>query len=260
MQRVKTSIACMTLLPGAAFAFQPLVTDDTGTQGARGNQVEWSYRRTSDKAPGIRDVTHDMPLVFTRGITDAFDLHAGFAYRRLVPQAPEPSQHGWSNTALGAKWRFYENEASKLSFALKPELQLPVSQAREARGLGTARASYGTGLLMTQETGFGAIHANLTVERLNHADAALDAAARRTRYRASLAPVWDIAPHWKVALDAGVVTNHDPAARRLLGYIEGGAIYAPAEDLEIAVGVIRNLRDGNRSTTQATAGLTWRFR
>jgi hypothetical protein len=139
MQRVRTSIACMTLLPGAAFAFQPLVTDDTGTQGARGNQVEWSYRRTFDKAPGVRDVTHDIPLVFTRGITDALDLHAGLAYRRLVP--PDPSQHGWSNTALGAKWRFYENEASKLSFALKPEVQLPVSQpARRAVWVRHARA------------------------------------------------------------------------------------------------------------------------
>ncbi len=120
--------------------------------------------------------------------------------------------------------------------------------------------TYGTGLLMTQETGFGAVHANLAVERVNHADGALDAVERRTRYRASVAPVWDVAQDWKLALDAGVVTNPDRSARSYLGYVELGAIYAPQKDLEIVLGIIRNLRDGDAATTQATLGLAWRFR
>jgi hypothetical protein len=260
MRRATTAFACMTLLAPIACAFQPLVTDDTGTQGAGGNQIESSYNRTVDKAPGMRTATHGLPLAFTRGITDALDLHLSIPYQKIIPQVPEPSERGWSNTVLGAKWRFYENEARKLSFALKPEVQLPVSKAREARGLGTARATYGAGLLMTQETDFGAAHANLTVERVNHADAALDAAERRTRYRASLAPVWDVAQNWKLALDAGLVTNPDSSARRYLGYLELGAIYAPTQDLEFALGIIRNIRDGAIATTQATLGLTWRFR
>ncbi|MNC92785.1 hypothetical protein D3C83_92840 [compost metagenome] len=69
-----------------------------------------------------------------------------------------------------------------------------------------------------------------------------------------------MAQDWKLALDAGVVTNPDRAARNYLGYVELGAIYAPQKDLEIALGIIRNLRDGSAATTQATAGLTWRFR
>ena len=250
----------MALLPGIACAFQPLVTDDTGTQGTGGNQLELVYNRTVDKASGTRTVTHHVPLVYTRGVTDALDFHVGFSYQKVVPPVPDSSERGWSNTVLGAKWRFYESEARKLSFALKPEVQLPVSVAREARGLGTARAAYAAGLLLTQETGFGAVHANLAVERVNHADAALDAAERRTRYRASLAPVWDVAQSWKLALDAGVRTNPDRAARSTLAYVELGAIYAAHKDLEIALGVIRNLRDGNAATTQAVLGLTWRFR
>ena len=248
------------LVPGLGQGFQPLITDDTGTQGARGNQIEVAYSRAEDKEAGVRTDTHYVPLVYTRGITDALDLYAGSIYQRIAPPGPSSDERGWSNTAIGAKWRFYENEARKLSFALKPQVLLPVSKAREARGLGTARASYSAGLLATQETVFGTVHANLAVEHIDYADGALDAAERRTRYRASVAPVWDVTPHWKLALDAGVATNPDPAAHRYFAYGELGVIYAPVKDFEFALGVIRNFRDGSVRTTQAILGLTWRFR
>lgn len=254
------ALATLFLLPAVASAFQPLVTDDTGTQGAGGNQVEAAYNRTVDKASGTRDVTHEVPLVFTRGLTDALDLYAGLAYRRIVPPAPETVERGWGNPAVGAKWRFFENEAAKLSFALKPEIQFPVSSSREARGLGTARASYSVGLLMTQETGFGAVHANMAIARVNYADAALNAAERNTRYRLSVAPVWDVAEGWKLALDTGIITNPDRAARPRMGYAEIGTIYSPDKNLDLALGVVRNIMDGSADTTQVTIGFTWRFR
>lgn len=253
------AVTCMALLAGPSSAFQPLITDDTGTQGTGGNQLEVAYNRTTDRLAGARDLTHEFPLVFTRGITDALDVYLAGAYQRLAPAA-QPAERGFGNTALGVKWRFYENEASKLSLALKPEVQFPVSRSREGRGLGTARTSYGMALLMTQETSFGAVHANLAAERVDYADAAIEAGERRLRYRASVAPVWDIAENWKLALDTGIVTNPDASAKRYLGYVEAGAIYSPGKDLDLALGIIRNVRDGQVKTTQATLGLTWRFR
>lgn len=250
----------MLLFSGAASPFQPLITDDTGTQGTGGNQVEVAYNRTVEKDAGARSVGHEVPIVYTRGITDALDLYIGVARLKLEPPHPGPAERGWGNIALGAKWRFYENEATGLSLGLKPEVRLPVSESREARGLGTARTSYAVGLLATQEMPFGAIHANLAAQKVDYSDPAFDAAERRTRYRASIAPVWDVTEHWKLALDVGWLTNPDPAARRYLAYGEIGAIYAPMKDLEIALGVIRNFRDGAVSTTQATLGVTWRFR
>jgi hypothetical protein len=248
------------LLPGLASAFQPLVTDDTGTQGAGGNQVEVAYNRAVDKAPGARVVTHEVPLVFARGITDALDLYAGLGNQRIVPRVPEAREHGWGNPVLGAKWRFHENEAAKLSFAFRPEILLAVSKDKEARGLGTARSSFGIALLVTQETGFGAVHANLVAERVNYADDELNRAERRTLYRLSVAPVWDVAEGWKLALDAGVTTNPDLAARASMGYVELGAIYSPGEDLDLALGIVHNVGDGAAVSTSATMGLTWRFR
>jgi len=260
MKRSILPLGCMALLPAVASAFQPLVTDDTGTQGAKGNQVEAAYNRTVDKVSGTKAVTQEVPLVFTRGITDALDLYAGVGYQRIEPAAPGVEERGWGNPAVGAKWRFYENEASKLSFALKPEIQFPVSDSREAQGLGTGRTSYGVNLIMTQETGFGAVHANAVAERVNYADDALNSAERRTLYRLSVAPVWDVADGWKLALDAGLTTNPDLAAKAGMGYVELGAIYSPSKDLDLALGIVRNIRDGEISTTQATAGITWRFR
>jgi len=256
----RKALGCIALLPAAAWAFQPLVTDDTGTQGAAGNQIEVAYNRTVAKSPGAKDLTHEVPLVFTRGISDALDLSAGLSNQRIVPTAPATVEHGWSNTFVGAKWRFYDDEPSKLSFALKPEIQFPVSRDKEARGLGTARTSYSVGLLMTQETGFGAVHANLVAARVNYADDALNAAERRTIYRLSVAPVWDVAEGWKLALDAGLMTNPDPAAKARMGYVEFGVIYSPSKDLDFAFGIVRDIMDGGARTTQATAGLTWRFR
>src|SRR5512134_3402934 len=57
-------------------AFQPLITDDTGTQGAGGNQVELALNRQEVKGAGDTTITRTLPLVFTRGITDALDLYA----------------------------------------------------------------------------------------------------------------------------------------------------------------------------------------
>jgi hypothetical protein len=253
-------LGCVALLPAVAWAFQPLVTDDTGTQGAGGNQFEAAYDRTVSKSPGSRDVTQGVPLVFTRGVADPLDVYGGSTYQKIEPTAPETVESGWGNVTLGAKWRFYENEASKLSFAIRPEIQFPVSKSREARGLGTARASYGVAFIMTQETGFGAVHANAVAERVNYSDDALNAAERRNLYRLSVAPVWNVAERWQLALDAGVMTNPDRAAKDGMGYVEIGAIYSPSKDLDLALGILREIDDGDASTTAGTVGVTWRFR
>jgi hypothetical protein len=251
---------CIALLPAIASAFQPLVTDDTGTRGAAGNQFEVAYNRTVAESPGAKDLTHEVPLVFTRGVSDALDLSVGLSNQRIVPTAPATVEHGWSNTFAGAKWRFYDDQAGKLSFALKPEIHFPVSRDNEARGLGTARSSYGAGLLMTQGTGFGAVHANLVAARVNYADDARYLAERRTYYRLSVAPVWDVAEGWKLALDAGLVTHPDRTAKARMGYVECGAIYSPSKDFDFAIGIVRDIMDGNARTMQATFGLTRRFR
>jgi hypothetical protein len=50
-----------------ALWFQPLITDDTGTQGAGGNQIEIALDRLEFNSAGATTKTRTLPLVYTRG-------------------------------------------------------------------------------------------------------------------------------------------------------------------------------------------------
>jgi len=243
-----------------AMAYQPLITDDTGTQGTGGNQIEFSYNHEDEKSADATTITRTLPFVYTRGLTDALDVYAGLSHVRIRPPAPDPRVNGSGNPVVGLKWRFYENEAQKLSLAFKPEIQIPVSSSAETRGLGSARTNAGAMLILTQETGFGAVHANLAVNTNRFELQANRDAERRTLYRLSVAPVFEPAEGWKIALDAGLTTNPDKAEKARMGYLELGVVYSPTKDLDFALGVIRDVRDGERRAITGTAGVTWRFK
>lgn len=246
------------LIAPQAGALQPLITDDTGTQGQGGHQLELTFNRIrSDTANGLSR-TRSFPLVYTYGATDTLDFYASVTRQRVTVTAPAES--GWSNNVLGAKWRFYENETGKLSLALKPELRLPVSASEETRGLGHGGYSHGTALLLTREMESGAWLANLAVDHFSYKDPATSAGERRTRYRVSAARIVELDDRWKLTVDAGVLTHPERAARNRMGYVQAGSIYTHDKDTEIALGLMR--QDGDRAarTTQLTLGLTVRFK
>ena len=244
-------------LPAAAF--QPLVTDDTGTQGERGNQVELSIDGDRAREAGETTRTRTLPLTYTRGLSDALDVFAGISHVRIRSSSPGADASGSGNPVLGAKWRFFENDASKTSLGLKPEILLPVSHARETGGLGNGRTSWALTFIVTQEAAFGAIHANLATARNRFRD---PLAPNSTTTGISIAPVWDVAPGWKLALDLGYERESAGGVKTGTRFAELGAIYSPNEYLDFALGVIRstNSADPRLTANSATLGVTWRFR
>ncbi|HRE18442.1 MAG TPA: hypothetical protein PLW86_15460, partial [Rhodocyclaceae bacterium] len=66
-----------------------------------------------------------------------------------------------TNPVMGIKWRFYDNQESGTSLAIKPELHLPISADREAKGLGSGRTSWLLTAALTQTVSFGAVHFTL---------------------------------------------------------------------------------------------------
>jgi hypothetical protein len=244
-------------LPAAAF--QPLVTDDTGTQGERGNQVEFSIDTDRTKEAGETTRTRTLPLTYTRGLSDALDVFAGISHVRIRSSSPGADASGSGNPVLGAKWRFFESESSKTSLGLKPEILLPVSHARETIGLGNGRTSWALTFIVTQEVAFGAIHANLATARNRFRD---PLAPISTATAVSIAPVWDVAPGWKLALDLGYEAESAGGVKTRTRFAELGAIYSPSENLDFALGVIRstNSADPRLTTNSATLGVTWRFK
>jgi len=243
-----------------AFAFQPLITDDTGTQRAGGNQLELSLNRERVEAAGLVDRVSTLPVVYTRGLSDALDVFVGLSHARVRPSATAGDANGNGNPVMGAKWRFYENERSGYSLALKPEILFPVSAGRESAGLGTGRHSGGVTLIFTQEAAFGAVHVNAGAGRERFRDAAINPDTRTTRV--SLAPVWDVNAQWKLALDLGSESAHAADASVRSNFLELGAIWAPSKDLDLALGVVRARDDNSPAATthNVTAGITWRFR
>lgn len=233
----------------SAFAFQPLVTDDTGTQGSGGNQIELAGTRVRDA-----DTTRDLAFVFTRGVAESVDLFVELGRQRI--EAGGTAETGPTNPAIGAKWRVYENER-KTSLALKPVYFFPHSGENEARGLGTGKSSYEASLILTQEMGWGAVHANLVTGREKYRDAGQNT----TTSGFSVAPVWNVHEQWKLAADLGISRSSNNGVSEKSRFGELGAIYSPNGDLDFALGFIRETnRDTNQVTRTATTGLTWRFK
>jgi hypothetical protein len=258
----RRAVAPLLLIVGLsspAFALQPLITDDTGTQGSGGNQLEFSYNEERAKSDGNTDRTRSVPVVYTRGLTDTLDVYFGAGYSWLRPDNSGSNVNGATNPSLGAKWRFYENEESGSSLAIKPEIVFPVSSGREADGLGTGKTSGNLTLIYSQDVPFGAVHVNAAVGRERYRDGETSPDATTSRF--SIAPVWDVSEQWKLALDVGTESARAAGDTVRSNYVELGAIYSPGKDLDLAIGLIRARDNESPATTTytATAGLTWRF-
>ena len=250
--------ACLAFAPPFALAFQPLITDDTGTQGTAGKQIEFAINEERQSAGSDSTRTLTLPLVFTLGLGDTLDAYVGLSHSKIRSTLPGASASGGGNPALGAKWRFYENEQSKTSLGLKPEIRLPVSSGSENAGLGSGRASYGAVLILTQEVPFGAIHANLASNRDRYRSSSGIPDATSTRI--SLAPVWDVTEQWKLALDVGQETARAAGSDVRFRFAEIGVVYSPNKDLDFALGLVHGRDDANpgATTNTATLGVTWR--
>jgi hypothetical protein len=236
---------------GHAMAYHPLVTDDTGTQGAGGNQIELGYDYNRSTLNDATATSHGFPVTYTRGITDGLDVFVGNTW------SSSPTS-GLSNFGVGAKWRFYENASSGLSLGVEPKVNLPVSPDAEQRGLGSSKTCYSTAFLVTQETSFGQLLANVSAGREDSGLLA-DADNRKNYYQLSVAPVWQATDKLKLALDLGVMTNSDSSQKYRMGFVEVGAIYSPNQSLDLSLGVIRDVMDGPVQNTTVTSEVTWRF-
>ena len=256
-QAVLLTLAGISL---SAFAFQPLITDDTATQGDGGNQIELSFNEDRMKTADTTQRTQVFPVVYTRGVSETIDVFAALGHVRIRSNSFGGDANGTANPVLGAKWRFYENEDSKTSFAFKPEIFLPVSRSLEEVGIGTGKTSGALTLILTQVFSFGAIHANAGVSRFRFNDTLTN--PDETLARLSLAPVWNVCEQWKLALDAGTRYARSNENRVRTDFVEVGSIYSPDKDIDIALGLIRTQNNEHPRTTgnAVTAGLTWRFR
>jgi len=199
-------------------------------------------------------------VVYTRGLGETVDLYAGAVYVDLRPGAGSDEARGAGNPTFGARWRFLDASASETSAAAKPEFLLPVSGNAEAAALGSANLGGNLTFILCQDRPFGAIHINASAGRLRYRASGNNPDS--TPMRLSAAPVWQLNPQWRLALDIGAQWVQSFEQRVRTGSVELGASWSPDDDLDLALSAIRTADYQNPGTSAlaATAGLTWRFK
>ncbi|MBK7507067.1 MAG: hypothetical protein IPI16_02380 [Comamonadaceae bacterium] len=157
-----TFVLAAALFATQAVALQPLITDDTSTQGSGGNQLEVSLNQSRITTRGVSDRSGSLAAVYTRGVAETVDLYAGGVYVHLHTGGGQHEARGAGNPTLGGKWRFLDATAEGTSRKL---FLMPVKA-----GQGSGQRQHGGNLtfILSQDLPFGAIHVNASAGRLRY--------------------------------------------------------------------------------------------
>jgi hypothetical protein len=225
-----------------AYGAHPLNTEDTGTQGKGGWQLELNGERNRDRVDGETVKGAQAAAVLSYGAADNVDLQFG------VPWQDNGTARGGGDLVGAVKWRFWEQ--GPLSGGLRAAVTAPTGD--EERGLGNGRPTWAA-LLIGQYEGERWIflaHAGYR-RNLNNAG------ERDSIGELSAAVLYKASAQLKLLVDGNRTTNPDRASDQALRYAVVGAIYSPSKDLDLDLGV----RWGNEPAIDRAlmAGVTLRW-
>ena len=236
------------LLPGVARAAHPLISDDTGVQGAGRWQLELNTDQQRARAAEGSQFVRQVNGTLTWGANDQLDLAINLPYGQQSGPGVA-TERGLGDIALQAKWRVYDHDAG-WSLALKPVLTLPSGDS--ARGLGLGRATVGAFVLAQRE---GERWSWLT--NLGYSWRPNGVGERRQIWSASSAALFKLNAAWTLALDLGASRAADPAGgvdkAALLGLI-----WHANERTDLDIGWRRSL-GGTPAAHTLGLGLTLRW-
>jgi len=238
-----------------SWAAHPLITDDTGTQGKGGYEIELNGEFEHDDEDGVESEVTTIAGALSVGLADAIDLVLGIPvqFTRVIEDTEEghetTTEEGISDISIELKWRFWERKG--LSFAVKPVVTLPTGERKE--GLGGGRITGSLYLISTLEKGPVCFHANVGyIQNENKND------ERKELWHASLAMEYAVLDKLKLVANVGVDRNADRASQTNPGWVIGGIIYSLSDSLDLDFGVKAGLNDVAPDYS-LLAGLTWGF-
>ena len=263
------SSSLLTHHSSLVWAAHPFLTDDSGTQGAGGWQLELQAQRNRHDAigdAGAGPVQQSSRLtllspVLTYGLRDNLDVALGLnhlRYRTTQNGMVVDEASGRSDSTLELKWRFYEQ--GDFSLALKPGLSLPSGD--ENRGLGTGRTSWAVNFIADYDAGPWVWLANVAYARARFKLPQDDADIRGDLWRVSTGAEYALREDFRLVGELGVRTNearNDPFQPGKYGqFAMLGVIYSPSKKIDFDVGVRKGL---NRAETDTVflAGATFRW-
>lgn len=248
----------VSLLPLPALAGHPLVTDDTGTQGARAVQLELTAELLRDRPdPTALDLGGTAAATISLGVSDAVDVVLGLpaAWSRssasggIVAEAT-----GTADATLDVKWRLLE--AGGFSAAVKPGLSLPTGDAQ--RGLGAGRPGYGLALVGSQALGPFSLHLNASWRRQDHGLEEDRSTLRHETWHASAAVAAGVTERLQVVANVGTESPAERGATLWPAFALAGAIYSVTGAFDLDLGV-RTALNGAGTDLVVLAGAAYRF-
>lgn len=227
--RASTALALLLVYPVTgspmAQAAHPLITEDTGTQGSRRVQVEFTHERGVEYDPAGRKDVQLSNAVVAVGVRSNVDVILTVPYQRV--RDPAGVQSGIGDLGLDSKWRFHED--GPVFAALKSGVTFPSGD--ENRGLGTGRSGWSAFLISTYEAQPWQVNVHAGISGNNNV-----VGEHERLWHISLAGVWTLARGHKLVADIGVDTHPHPQSRRHQTFLILGAIYAVAKAIDLDIG------------------------
>ena len=228
---------CLALAAAApVWAGHPLISDDTGTQGAGHWQLEINTDHARTRENGARNWERQANATLAWGAGDALDLAVNLPYLRT--SGPDGRARGVGDVTLQAKWRFLDNGAG-WTLGLRPALTLP--SGSERKGLGNGRATADLTLISTLEAGDWTWLANA-----GYTHNANKAGDRRHLWAASTAALYKLGEQWTLAADLGISRAASRDARTDKAAVLG-LIHHLRDDIDLDIGYTRSLGGGPRT-------------
>lgn len=244
-------IAFSLLFPVNSFAVHPQITDDTGTQGKGGIQIELNSEYSHNKASGIEENAAELAATFSYGIIESIDLIFGIPYQFIHTEIDSASsnENGISDLSLEAKWRFYETGA--FSFGIKPDVSFPTGNYK--KGLGAGKIGLSTFFIATANFEPVTLHLNLGYIRNENK---LD--EEQNIYHASLACEYMVIKDLRIVGNIGLERNTDPSSKIHPAFALGGLIYSFNDNFDADAGFKYGL-NSKEADYSILAGITIRF-
>ena len=251
LKRVFGAIVMALAFAGVSIAEQPLITDDTGTQGKGKFQLETSFEQEHEEGGGYRENESQFRLAITYGVVDKVDIicTVPFLYVRTKDYGIKSTNSGVSDVTLETKWRFHESDG--LSFAIKPGLSVPSGDCNA--GLGAGKVGGSLFLIATKEIEPFAFHFNAGYIRNEN-----DVDEGPNVWHVSLASEWKTLNWLKVVGNLGTEGGRDAASDIPEGFIIGGLIFLVSERIDLDLG-LKGIFAESIQGYCLLAGATFRF-
>ncbi len=234
-----------------AFAAHPLITDDTGTQGAGRIQIELNGECGNEKEDGVNEKAYITAGTFTYGLADSLDLALGMPYQYIKTEGGEETgnKKGISDAFFILKWRFLETNI--FNFAIKSGISFPTGDYK--KGLGSGKTAYSGFLINTINLEMFLFHVNFGYIRNEN-----KLEEEKNLWHASLAGEYSIIKKLRIVLNIGTEKNSDPDSSGNPVFLLGGLIFSPNENFNIDAGYKYGLTDEETNYT-ILGGLTFRI-